>query len=134
MRGFRCPADATVTSHPGYGPGNYASNNLLLGGRLRLGALAGRGTANVLLFAEKYGACSYWALTEGEQTPWYLADADSGFQVRPAACDPALPQTPHRSGIQVGMADASVRTIPPQTNPREWFRLHGTCPPADGER
>jgi hypothetical protein len=59
----------------------------------------------VLLFAEKYGACSYWAMTDGEQTPWYLADANSGYQVRPAACDPALRQMPHRCGIPVGMDD-----------------------------
>jgi prepilin-type processing-associated H-X9-DG protein len=134
MRGFRCPVDSTDTGHPGYGPGNYASNHLLLRRRLKLDTLAEQGTANVLLFAEKYATCSYWALTEGEQTPWYLAGADSGFQVRPAACDPALPQTPHRSGIQVGMADGSVRTVAPQTNPEVWFRLHGTCPPADGDR
>jgi hypothetical protein len=133
LRGFRCPADATVTGDPGYGPGNYASNHLLLRQRLQLNTLADRGTSNVLLFAEKYAACSYWALTEGEQAPWYLPDANSGFQVRPAACDPALPQTPHRAGIQVGMADASVRTLPPDTDPREWLRLHGTCPPAYGE-
>jgi hypothetical protein len=99
-----------------------------------LASLADRGTANVLLFAEKYAACSYWALTEGEQAPWYVADAGSGFQVRPAACDPALPQTPHRAGIQVGMADASVRTIRPHTDSREWFLLHGTSAPADGDR
>jgi hypothetical protein len=133
LRGFRCPADVTLSGDHGYGPGNYVSNHLLLRQRLKLDTLVSRGTTNVLLFAEKYAACSYWALTEGEQTPWYLADANSGFQVRPSVCDPALPQTPHRAGIQVGMADASVRTISRHTGPREWFGLHGTCPPGDGK-
>ena len=30
MRVYRCPADATQTGDPFYGPGNYATNNLLL--------------------------------------------------------------------------------------------------------
>jgi hypothetical protein len=106
---------------------------LLLRERLRLETLADQGTANVLLFAEKYAACSYWALTEGEQTPWYTADRLSGFQVRPEVCDPARPQTPHHSGIQVGMADGSVRTVSPRTSPAEWFRLHGSDPPTAAE-
>jgi hypothetical protein len=122
--GFRCPSDPTTTSHPGYGPGNYASNNLLLRERLKFDSLAERGTPNVVLFAEKYAACSYWALTEGTRTPWYVTDEASGFQVRPEACDPARPQTPHRAGIQAGMADGSVRCYAPHTSPDVWHRSH----------
>jgi hypothetical protein len=82
----------------------------------------------VILFAEKYAACSYWALTEGEQTPWYVADGESGFQVRPELCDPARPQTPHRSGMPAGMADGSVRMFSPRTSPSEWLMANSASP------
>jgi hypothetical protein len=80
-----------------------------------------RGTANTILFAEKYAACRYWALTSGPQVPWYLAEAADGFQIRPGRCDPALPQTPHRVGIQVGMADGSVRAFASSVDREVWY-------------
>jgi len=83
-----------------------------------------------VLFAEKYGACSYWALTSGRQVPWYVAGPSSGFQVRPAACDPALPQTPHRAGIQVCMGDGSARLVSRSVSPRTWYAANT---PAGGE-
>ena len=59
-----------------------------------------------------------------------MADAGSGFQVRPAACDPARPQTPHRAGLQVGMLDGSVRLVRPGVSPATWFAANT---PAGGE-
>jgi len=88
------------------------------------------GTAHTILFAEKYAACSYWALTAGPQVPWYVADPSSGFEVRPAACDPARPQTPHRAGIQVCMGDASVRLVGRSVSPPTW---HAANTPAGRE-
>jgi hypothetical protein len=63
--------------------------------------------------------------------PWYEADPASGFQVRPPACDPKLPQTPHRQGMQVSMADASVRLVRPGVSPATWYAAQT---PAGGER
>jgi Protein of unknown function (DUF1559) len=131
LRGHRCPADPTVTGNPGYGPGNYATNQLLFRERVRLPDSVPDGTANTVLFGEKYAACSYWALTEGREVPWYTADGSSGFQVRPAACDPALPQSPHWGGIQVGMADGSVRFVGRSVSPATWYAAHT---PAGGEK
>jgi hypothetical protein len=130
--GFRCPADPTTTGNDSYGPGNYATNQLLFKDRFQLNSKdIPDGTANTVLFAEKHAACSYWALTDGREVPWYTPDESSGFQVRPAQCDPALPQTPHRDGIQVGMADASVRLVRPSVSPATWYAAHT---PGGGEQ
>ncbi|HEX5269945.1 MAG TPA: H-X9-DG-CTERM domain-containing protein [Gemmataceae bacterium] len=70
-------------------------------------------------------------MTEGEPVPWYVADPKSGFQTRPVRCDPALPQTPHRAGIQVGMADGSVRLMATGTDPAVWYAAHSATSPGD---
>jgi prepilin-type processing-associated H-X9-DG protein len=88
------------------------------------------GLAFTILFAEKYAACSYWALTSGRQVPWYVATPSSGFQVTPEQCDASLPQTPHRAGINVAMGDGSVRLVSPAVSPRTWFAANT---PAGGE-
>jgi hypothetical protein len=88
------------------------------------------GTGQTIFWAEKYAACSWWALTSGPQAPSYVAAPDTGFQVRPAECDPALPQTPHAEGIQVGMGDGSVRLVGRGVSPGTWFAAHT---PAGGE-
>ncbi len=77
-----------------------------------------------MLFAEKYAACSYWALAKGECVPWYVPTPTTGFQVRPEECDPTMPQSPHLMGIQIGLADGSVRTVPAGTSSRTWFAAH----------
>jgi prepilin-type processing-associated H-X9-DG protein len=104
-----------------YGPGNYASNNRVFRRRVRIEHDFSDGTAHTVLFAEKYAACSYWALADGECVPWYVPTPTSGFQDRPRECDPTLPQTPHRGGMNVGMADGSVRTVPTGISPATWY-------------
>jgi hypothetical protein len=89
------------------------------------------GLAHTVLFAEKYAACSYWALAEGESVPWYVPTRASGFQSKPGQCDPTLPQTPHREGMQVGLADGSVRLVRPGVSPATWYAAHA---PSGGER
>jgi hypothetical protein len=121
LLGHRCPADPTSSGDAGYGPGNYVTNQLLFADRFRLSDSVPDGTSQTVLFAEKYGACSYWALTSGREVPWYTADPDSGFQVRPEACDPALPQSPHRRGIQVGMADGGARLVGRSVGRLTWY-------------
>jgi hypothetical protein len=88
------------------------------------------GTSYTIFFAEKYAACSQWARSEGRETPWYVADETSGFQYRPVECDPALSQTPHRAGMMVGMADATVRLVSAKISPLTWYAANT---PAGGE-
>jgi prepilin-type N-terminal cleavage/methylation domain-containing protein/prepilin-type processing-associated H-X9-DG protein len=54
------------------------------------------------------------------------------FQVRPtvAECDPSIPQTPHNSGLQVAMADGSVRCVAPGISQLTFW---SACTPAGGE-
>jgi hypothetical protein len=125
LKGFRCPADQTTSGDPFYGPGNYASNNLVLVRRVRIGPDDfPDGTEYTVLFAEKYAACSYWALAQGECVPWYVPTPASGFQQRPQECDPTMPQTAHRSGIMVGLANGSTRLVPNSVSPATWYAAH----------
>ena len=57
------------------------------------------------------------------------------FQERPnpfasAACDPRRAATAHPGGIQVCLADGSVRSLSPAISPETWW---AACTPADGE-
>jgi prepilin-type N-terminal cleavage/methylation domain-containing protein len=55
------------------------------------------------------------------------------FQLSPseADCDPTRAQTPHPSGMQVAMADMTVRTVSPGLSGTTWWAL---CTPAGGEQ
>jgi type II secretory pathway pseudopilin PulG len=48
----------------------------------------------------------------------------------PDACDWTIPQTPHRAGLQVGLADGSVRTISPRTRAETFW---AAVTPSGGE-
>jgi prepilin-type N-terminal cleavage/methylation domain-containing protein/prepilin-type processing-associated H-X9-DG protein len=45
-------------------------------------------------------------------------------------CDPNRPQAPHPAGINVALADGSVRSLPGSISPKTWWAL---CTPAGGE-
>jgi hypothetical protein len=113
------------------------------------------GTATTILFAEKYGVCTSashdYAYRGGSLWAWPNADATfsptfasfsagpgSKFQTQPtndqihmeSLCDPARASTAHSAGIQVGMADGSVRGLAPTIQPAVWWAL---CTPAGNE-
>ena len=56
------------------------------------------------------------------------------FQPQPTPflgnCDPTRASTPHAAGIQVGLADGSVRTLAPSISGTTWW---AAVTPADGE-
>jgi prepilin-type N-terminal cleavage/methylation domain-containing protein len=99
------------------------------------------GTSNTLLFATKAGTCgsggSLYAsidlggysnvVTFGAYFGHKLPDAGGNgvpFQVSPTAstCDPDLPQTYYSSGILVGLADGSARSVSASVSPLTWRR------------
>jgi hypothetical protein len=95
------------------------------------------GTSNTLLFAEKYSRCgaggSLWGQTTAD--PWlpvFAAWSYLPFQVRPTAgdCDPTRASTPFSGGIQVALADASVRGVSAGIAPETW---QAACTPDGGE-
>ena len=113
------------------------------------------GTSNTILLAEKYAQCfnsnypaggSYWAYYftgpnlqpyhPGFAVAWngYSIGSVSKFQVTPnpynGKCDPTMASTPHSAGIQVGMADGSVRILSSTVTMYTWWYL---CTPNGGE-
>jgi hypothetical protein len=95
------------------------------------------GTANTLLFAEKYARCGSGGALWGQPSvnlwlPVFAAWSYAPFQVRPSAaeCDPARASTPFSGAIQVALADASVRGISAGIAPATW---RAACTPDGGE-
>jgi prepilin-type N-terminal cleavage/methylation domain-containing protein len=113
------------------------------------------GTSNTILFAEKYARCtnpgypeggSFWAywitgpfvqpLHPGFAISWNDHSIESGskFLSRPnpflGNCDPTLASTAHLGGIQVVLADGSVRTISSSVSGATWW---AACTPQGGE-
>jgi hypothetical protein len=113
------------------------------------------GTSTTILFAEKYAVClsasPRYSFQGGSLWAWANADAafsptfasfnngpGSLFQTRPAhdmihnesMCDSSRASTGHAAGIQVGLADGSVRVLAPTIRPDVWWAF---CTPAGGE-
>jgi prepilin-type N-terminal cleavage/methylation domain-containing protein/prepilin-type processing-associated H-X9-DG protein len=122
-------------------------------GAARIPASFPDGTSNTLLFAERYARCtnafytqggSLWAYAEtggmaqplhaGFEISWSSISFGpaSRFQTRPSPtdCDPTLAATPHAGGIQVCLADGSVRSVAPGVSGATWW---AACTPAAGD-
>ena len=113
------------------------------------------GTSNTMLFSERYGNCSndslggavytslwadssaYWrpaiCLNNIQRTATVTGYAPcSVFQVRPnwqKECDPSRAQSAHTSGINVALADGSVRFVSGSISPATWANV---ADPRDG--
>ena len=106
------------------------------------------GLSNTILFAEKYARCnatgSLWGWTTYPST-WLplFAIAQFGasavgpasiFQTQPAPylsnCDPTRTSTSHAAGMQVCLADGSVRSLAPTMSGGTWW---AACTPSGGD-
>jgi prepilin-type processing-associated H-X9-DG protein len=146
---YLCPADRTGAADNRYegwlATSSYAANFQLLGDAnsysmqgtpFTLGSIPD-GTSNTFAFGERYQTCdggpNAWAYDGvSSWTPAFAFTSTGKPQVRPEPkqCDPSLPQTPHGSGIQMAMADGSVRTVSPSISAQTWW---AACTPAGGE-
>jgi prepilin-type processing-associated H-X9-DG protein len=95
------------------------------------------GTSNTLLFAEKYARCgeggSLWGRSDPDfWMPAFAVWSMGKFQVRPTEeeCDPRLASTPFSGGLNVALADGSVRTLSPGMSQKTWW---AACTPMGGE-
>ena len=123
-------------------------------GSPRLATTFADGTANTLLFAEKYGQCDstgpypgqpdgggmwarwdwldYWQPTFAA----FLTGPGSLFQVQPnpwtfgGPCNPRLAQSPHTAGMNAGLADGSVRFLSQGLSATTWW---AACTPSAGD-
>jgi prepilin-type processing-associated H-X9-DG protein len=142
IRTYICPDDK---SHEGSGlyndwlaTSNYASNFLafgLTGARFPAGFTDG--TSNTIIFTEKLQICNggpnAWAYSgDADWAPIFARASQAKFQVlpKPDQCNPALPQSPHPNGINVGMADGSARLVNEAISPLTWY---SACTPNGGE-
>ena len=113
------------------------------------------GVSNTVLLTEKYAQCfnlnypvggTLWAYFHtgpghhayhaGFSVSWndYSIGPASRFQVRPSPhdgnCDPTLASSPHLGGVQIALADGSVRFLSSAVTSYTWWYL---CTPAGGE-
>jgi prepilin-type N-terminal cleavage/methylation domain-containing protein/prepilin-type processing-associated H-X9-DG protein len=113
------------------------------------------GTSNTILFTEKYAQCfnsnypaggDFWGYFNtstnlvpyhpGFEISWnaYSYGTASKFLVQPnpynGGCDPTLASSPHSGGIQIALADGSVRFLSSAVTTYTWWYL---CTPAGGE-
>jgi prepilin-type N-terminal cleavage/methylation domain-containing protein/prepilin-type processing-associated H-X9-DG protein len=149
VKGFLCPSDASGPDSGVYknflATSSYAANFLAFGdpakntlnGKARIPQSFPDGTSNTIIFTERFQMCkdspcawgyagtSYW-------TSMYGYYSEGKFQVapKPADCDPALAQSPHPGGINVGMCDGSVRFLSQAVSPLTWWLA---TDPADGQ-
>ncbi|SRR5260370_4657909 len=139
---FICPSDDSAPPEHRYkgwlATSNYAANYLVFkeGGR-RFPASIPDGTSNTIMFSERYQMCNgdpnawgYAAIYTW--APMFMYYNQGKFQTRPdqKQCNPALAQSPHSGGINVGMADGSVRFVADFVSPETWYHA---CTPAGGE-
>jgi hypothetical protein len=119
----------------------------------KIGSSFPDGTANTLLFAEKYSVCN-WYMAGSTTKPqpggnlwgWPGENASYGpafamespwsdgtrFQMRPKDldCNVAYPSSGHQDAMAIVMADAQVRTIRPSISAATWLAL---CTPNGGD-
>jgi prepilin-type N-terminal cleavage/methylation domain-containing protein/prepilin-type processing-associated H-X9-DG protein len=113
------------------------------------------GVSNTIFFGEVYGSCGYWgnasfataSLWADSTLPWRpimchntpFKNVNPGswapcnmFQVQPlefTTCDPSRCNSPHDSGMNVGMGDGSARFVSPSISAATWA---SACDPRDG--
>jgi hypothetical protein len=142
IKTYQAPGDPT--GKPTMPWTNYAANALVLpvqnGFGPSLAASFPDGTSNTVLLVERYAVSAdggtagthLWAATTSPTQVLITPTMTSGFQVKPAtgAATDALPQGLSSGGLQVCLADASVRTVTSGTSAATWF---AACTPAGGE-
>jgi prepilin-type processing-associated H-X9-DG protein len=146
---YRCPADRSGAADRRYqgwlATSNYAANFLVFGdpdsysmqGSPRIPNSFPDGLSTTIALAERYQICN------GEPNAWpydgtsawtpafaFTSTGRPQIKPEPTQCDPSLPQSPHGTGSNVGLADGSVRHLSPSVSARTW---RAACTPAGGE-
>jgi len=142
IKTYVAPADPTNNNTLTYT--SYAANSLVFpvqnGYGPNLRATFQDGTSNTVSLAERYGvstdggsaAMHVWSAPVSPTQVLFTPTMTSGFQIKPAiaSVQDALPQGMSSGGLQVCLADGSVRTITSGVSPATWYTA---CTPAGGE-
>jgi prepilin-type N-terminal cleavage/methylation domain-containing protein len=130
VKPYIAPGDPSFQA--GQGLTSYASNGLVFGNLgARLPSTFQDGTSNTVAFMERYAISTsgqhYWS----NYNTWVYPNTGSGFQVKPAltAANDSQPQGMSSAGLQVGLADGSVRNVSQGVSLNTWYLA---CNPADG--
>jgi prepilin-type N-terminal cleavage/methylation domain-containing protein len=136
---LQCSADPTASGglvYGWWGSTNYLANYNAWGSSqgglwtmpINFQAI-GDGTSNTVLFGEGYANCDsigriglYSWYYHNFGLDWYQAANTLMFQNRPpaSACDNWRAQSGHRGGMNVALADASVRSVSPGLSQTTW--------------
>jgi prepilin-type N-terminal cleavage/methylation domain-containing protein/prepilin-type processing-associated H-X9-DG protein len=145
IKAYLCPSDGT--NEPvqmwtnGWAAGNYVANWQVFADpptwntdiRARIPASFSDGTSNTIAFTEKVTRCQGYAALWGHGAwdynwmpafeTWIRSGPTVSFQLTPtpAQCDRFQASTPHTGGIQVGMADGSVRNVSGSISTTTWW-------------
>jgi type II secretory pathway pseudopilin PulG len=142
IKTYIAPGDPT--SDPNQTYTSYAANSLVFpvknGPGPNLRSTFQDGTSNTVMLMERYAVSSdggtaaahTWSAPVSTTQVLITPTPLSGFQVKPAvgAALDALPQGMSSGGMQVCMADASVRTVTTGVSSGTWYMA---CTPAGGE-
>lgn len=132
------PSSAESLSTGGIIVSSYAANACVFVQRSRFPQSIPDGVSSTIGFAEHYAHCNgdpfgVYLTTIGlgnwPHRATFADSLDAGpgstaiFQVAPgtAACDPALPQTPHSGGMLAALMDGSVRQVAPSISPATFW-------------
>ena len=141
-----------------FGNPTAATPEARMQGNARISQSFPDGTSKTVIVAERYGTCGSSGIADDSSTNGNLwGDSNSRwrpvfcvndptqtpsaagytacavFQVNPnwiRACDSSRAQTPHYGGMNVTLADASVRSVSGDVDAATWANV---CHPADGE-
>ncbi|MCI0460301.1 MAG: DUF1559 domain-containing protein [Gemmataceae bacterium] len=145
---YLCPSDPS-NPNATWATGNYSANQNVFGtaagGTASIPRSLPDGTSNTVLFAEQYATCTLVrprplsALTGNSQ--WARRTAANGayfvsttalFQITPiwnTECNRDVPQTGHTGGMNIGLADGSVRSVSSSLTVTTW---RSALLPSDG--
>src|SRR6516162_5529410 len=116
---------------------NYAANWLIFKESGATFANITDGTSNTIGLTERYQMCHGQPCAWGYSsiytwTPMFAYYSQGKFQSAPTQeeCNPALPQSIDKSGIQVALMDGSSRLVGQRISPETWW---AACTPNGGE-
>ena len=150
-----CPSDTSnrETGHASYGAnGQIFRHNYNWGsiGLSRYPSTIADGTSNTIFFTDKLARCNTGQYPNNFWPDWgpVISSSDVGDPTGPAApifvvqpkrdpsngdqflCDGGVASSPHTGGINVGLADGSVRFVSAAVSPATWW---AAMTPAGGE-